>query len=150
MPNSYTCLHYHFIFSTKDRRLQLDDDIRARLFQYVGGIFRDLKGCLLAANSLPDHVHLLAGLHPSTAVSDVMREVKSGSSKWIHETYPGRRDFGWQDGFGAFTVSYSQLDEVTRYIANQQQHHQRRTFQEEFIEFLERHGVPYDERYIWL
>lgn len=149
MPSSYTCLHYHVIFGTKDRRPSITDDIRSRLYDYMGGILAREKGILLAAGGMPDHVHLLASLSAQSAVSDILRVVKTNSSKWIHETFSDHRGFGWQDGYGAFTVSPSNLSRVKRYIAEQEEHHRRVTFQEEFIAFLKRHGIPYDERYIW-
>lgn len=117
--------------------------------EYLGGITRDLPGRLLAAGGMPDHVHLLVGLHPSIAVADALRQIKTGSSKWIHETLADQRGFGWQDGYGAFAVSLSQMDAVRQYIARQEDHHRRQTFEAEFIEFLERHGISYDPRYLW-
>jgi len=149
MPNSYTCLHYHLIFATKNRKPFLQPELRDRLHEYLGGIIRDNQGRLLAAGGMADHVHLLIGLHPGTALSDLLCQVKSSSSKWIHETFAGLRGFGWQDGYGAFSVSSSALEQVRRYIAGQEEHHRTVSFQEEFIEFLTRHNVPYDERYIW-
>ena len=141
MPNSYTCLHYHLIFSTKNRSQQITPARRDRLYSYMGGIIKDEKGILLCAGGMPDHVHLLVTMHPSRAVSDMLRAIKSGSSKWVHHSFPERADFGWQDGYGAFTVSSSNLEQVKMYIARQEEHHRRLTFQEEFITLLKRHGV---------
>ena len=149
MPSSYTCLHYHLIFSTKRRVPRISPAIRDRLYQYIGGIIRDQNGRLIAAGGTPDHVHLLVSLHAQTALSDLLRNVKAGSSKWVHQTIDGMADFGWQDGYGAFTLSFSNLAQVTEYIADQEQHHRRVSFQEEFVAFLKRHEIPYDERYIW-
>ena len=149
MPNSYTCLRYHVIFSTKNRVPQIRPSIRDRLHEYVGGIVRDEKGRLIAAGGTPDHVHLLISTHPQTALSDLLRQVKASSSRWIHETLADLRDFGWQNGYGAFTVSHSNIGQVAKYIAEQEAHHRQVSFQEEFIEFLRRHDVAYDERYIW-
>ncbi len=149
MPSSYTCLRYHVIFSTKNRVPQINPSIRDRLHEYVGGIIRDEKGRLLAAGGTLDHMHLLISAHPQVALSDLLRQAKASSSRWIHETFADLAGFGWQDGYGAFTVSQSNVGKVTRYIAEQEQHHRRISFQEEFIEFLRRHDVPYDERYIW-
>jgi putative transposase len=149
MPQSYTNLLYHCIFSTKDRLPQIDADLKERLLPYLGGITRDLKGVELAANSVPDHVHLLLSLPPTLAIADAMRVIKTNSSKWIHETWPTRADFAWQTGYGAFTVSHSNIDAVRSYIATQEQHHRKITFQEEFLAFLKKHDVPYDPRYIW-
>jgi len=149
VPNSYTSLHYHVVFSTKRRAPQLTPEIRERLIAYVGGIIRAERGVLLAGSAMPDHVHLLMTLHPQTCVSDVMRVVKTNSSKWVHETFTGSAGFGWQDGYAAFSVSASNVESVKDYIAEQERHHAKMTFQEELITFLDRHGVPYDERYIW-
>ena len=149
MPNSYTCLYYHVIFSTKDRLPLIDPALRDRLHEYMGGIVRDEKGRLLAAGGTPDHVHLLLSLHPQKGLSDILRQIKASSSRWMHETAASLRDFAWQDGYGAFTASYSNLAQVKQYIADQEQHHRRVSFQEEFVEFLRRHEIPYDERYIW-
>jgi REP element-mobilizing transposase RayT len=149
MPNSHTSLHYHVIFATKGRQPLIGPDWRERLFMYIGGIARDLPGSLLAAGAMPDHVHLLLGLHPTVAVSNAMRDIKAGSSKWIHETFANKRHFAWQDGYGAFAVSYSQLEGVRLYIANQEEHHRGQTFEQEFAAFLQRHQIPYDPRYIW-
>ena len=149
MPNSYTCLRYHLIFGTNDRKPQIDPSIRNRLHEYLGGIIRDEKGRLIAAGGMPDHVHLLVSTHPQTALSDLLRQVKASSSRWIHQTFAHLAGFAWQDGYGAFTVSHSNLTAVERYIAEQELHHRRVSFQEEFVEFLRRHEVAYDERYIW-
>jgi putative transposase len=149
VPNSYTCLHYHEIFSTKNRVPVLDPALRDRLHEYMGGIVRDAKGHLLAAGGTTDHMHFLISLHPQTALSDAMRVVKAGSSRWIHETFSALRAFAWQDGYGAFSVSFSNVGQVKDYIAGQEEHHRRVSFQEEFAEFLRRHEIPYDERYVW-
>ena len=150
MPSSYTCLYYHLIFSTKERRPLITAEWQTRLYDYMGGIISHEKGRLLAAGGTTDHMHLLASLTAQKAVSDLLRLVKANSSKWVHETFAEHREFRWQDGYGAFSVSFSNLAQVKRYIAEQQQHHCRISFQEEFLAFLQRHGVTYDERYIWM
>ena len=149
MPSSYTCLRYHLIWSTKHRQPLISEDIRDRLFQYIGGIIRDDGGKLLAAGGMPDHVHLLADIGKQQSVVDAVRDIKANSSGWIHKTFPQYQSFAWQTGYGAFTVSYSSVEAVKNYIANQAEHHRQRTFQEEFVEFLQRHGIEYDERYLW-
>ncbi len=149
MAQSFTSLYHHFIFSTKDRRPQITAEIQERLHAYIGGIIDNEKGRLLAAGGMPDHVHLLASLHGQSSTSDLMRLVKTNSSKWVHETFNGHRDFGWQDGYGAFSVSYSGLDRVKKYINDQAAHHRKKTFEEEFLAFLNKHGITYDERYLW-
>jgi putative transposase len=149
MPQSYTCLRYHLIFSTKDRVSSLTDDVRPRLYEYVGGILRSMKSTLIAAGGMPDHVHLLVGLNQEVSVMAALRTIKAGSSGWIHDTFPTMRKFAWQAGYGAFTVSHSGEEQVASYIARQKEHHRKRTFQEEFVELLKRHGIDYDERFLW-
>lgn len=148
MPNSYTSLHFHVIFATKDRRPLIKSAWRDRLYEYIGGITRDLPGRLLSAGGMPDHVHLLLGLHATVAVSNALRDIKAGSSKWIHENFENQRGFAWQDGYAAFAVSHSQMDAVRSYIAQQEEHHRHQTFDEEFVAFLQRHKISYDPRYL--
>ena len=149
MPQSYTSLHYHLIFSTKNRLPSITPDLQPRLFEYIGGILRGANSVLLAAGGMPDHVHLLIGLNKELAIAETLRTIKAGSSRWVHDTFAEQRSFAWQTGYGAFSVSYSHLGRVKAYIAGQAEHHRKRTFQEEFVLFLRRHGVEYDERYLW-
>lgn len=149
MGQTLTCLRYHIIFNTKGRRPQINSSIRERMYEYIGGIVKNERGVLLAAGGTEDHIHLLVSIPAQASLADALRMIKSNCSKWVHETFPEFRDFAWQAGYGAFTVSYSNEDDVRRYIANQPQHHKRKTFQEELVEFLHRHEIPYDERYIW-
>ena len=149
MSQSFASLHYHLIFSTKSRAPAITDDLASRLYEYLGGLLRFHKGVLLAAGGMADHVHLLVGLNREMSVAEAVRLVKANSSKWIHETFTDRQAFVWQTGYGAFTVSYSNIDQVKQYIDGQAEHHRRRTFQEEFMAFLKRHGIEYDERYMW-
>jgi putative transposase len=149
MPQSFASLHYHVVFSTKNREPFIDRGLQPRLYEYVGGILRSHDGVFLAAGGMPDHVHLLVGLHRETAVAEAVKLVKAHSSKWIHDTFPDRQGFAWQTGYGAFTVSFSHMSRVKAYIAGQEEHHRKRTFKEEFVAFLDRHGLSYDERYLW-
>ena len=149
MPQSFTCLHYHIVFSTKDRRPMIGDDIRDRLYEYIGGILVENKSLLVAAGGMPDHIHILASISKERSIADAMRLVKTNSSKWVHETFPKNDSFAWQAGYGAFAVSYSSLDSVKKYIADQATHHRRIGFKEEFIALLRRHDVEFDERYLW-
>ena len=145
---SYIDLNYHMIFSTKNRRPVIGSELMPRLREYVGGILRNLGGSMLAANGPADHIHITARLDQKTAPMDVLKEVKGSSSQWIHESV-GQSDFAWQDGYAAFTVSHSGVAQVVAYIQRQVEHHKKQTFQEELIEFLQRHEIDYDERYIW-
>jgi REP element-mobilizing transposase RayT len=119
------------------------------LFDYIGGILRAERGFLVVAGGASDHVHLLAALSRSTSVSEALRTIKAKSSRWIHETYPDKQHFAWQAGYGAFAVSYSSLDSVKQYIAGQAEHHKVKSFQDEFIGFLRRHKIEFDERNMW-
>ncbi len=149
MPQSFGSLYFHLIFSTKNRVPSISDTIQPRLFEYLGGILRNQKGRLVAAGGIEDHVHLLVSLSRQACISDTLRDLKSNSSGWIHETFPTQRSFAWQSGYGAFSVSFSALDSVRKYLENQKEHHAKQTFQEEFIAFLKLHELEYDERYIW-
>jgi putative transposase len=146
---SYVALYYHIIFSTRERRPSIDVDLQPRLYEYIGGILRNERGILMAAGGTSDHAHLLAALGRETALSDAVRTIKSNSSRWVHEAHPGKSTFAWQAGYGAFTVGRSGLENVKRYLAGQEEHHRTVTFQEEFLEFLHRYEIPFDERYIW-
>ena len=129
--------------------LSLGAELLPRACPYVGGVVRDLKCSLLKIGGAADHFHLLTTMHQSLALADFVKEIKVASSKWIHETFEKQKDFGWQDGYAAFTVSKSIVGDVEKYIASQEEHHRRKTFQEELLALLERHGVAYDEQYIW-
>jgi len=148
MPQSFSSLHVHVVFSTKDRTPLIRSDLTSSLYAYLGGIARELACPAIAIGGIPDHVHLLLDLSREHAVAEVLRSLKSSSSKWMHQEV-GERRFAWQTGYGAFAVSRSNLDEVIRYIADQAEHHRIRTFQEEFRMLLGRHGIAFDERYLW-
>ena len=149
MGQSYTCLHYHTVSGTRDRQPLITPNLQQRLYDYIGGIIKHEGGQLFSAGGSADHVHLLAALHQQRALSDIMRVIKSNSSKWIHDTFPGQSSFAWQSGYGAFTVSYSNINQVRRYIEHQNEHHRTVSFQQEYLAFLKRHGIQYDERYVW-
>lgn len=146
MSHSLTSLHYHVVFSTKDRRPAIDPTFATALYAYLGGIMRALGAKPLLINGTTDHVHLCFNLRPDTKLTDFMRDLKANSSKWLHEH--GHR-CSWQTGYSAFTVSTSLLPQVIRYIRNQEKHHRKMTFQQELVLLLERHHITYDSRYIW-
>ena len=148
MAHTYADLLTHVIFSTKDREPLIVAALRDDLLAYMGGIVRELHGALRVAGARPDHVHLLWSLPPILATADALRVVKTNSSRWVHRVrkMPG---FDWQTGYDAFSVSHSQMPAVVRYIETQERHHRIVTFQEEFVAFLKRHNVAYDERYLW-
>ena len=148
---SHTCiqLYAHIVFSTKHRQPLLTADLRTRLFAYMGGIFRELHAPALLINGWSDHVHSLACLPASLSLAEVMRVVKTNSSRWVHERFPRCRGFAWQTGYGAFSVSQSNLETVRQYIADQEAHHRRRSFREEYLSLLAEHGVKFDEQFLW-
>ena len=139
----------HLVFSTKDRMPSIQDEFRADLHDYAGGILRDLDSPALLMNSVADHIHVLFNLHKTKALSDVIMELKRGTSIWVKEQKPRYGHFYWQAGYGAFSVSQSAVETVKKYIANQEAHHSRRTFQDELRTLLNRHEIPFDERYVW-
>ncbi len=149
MPHSFTHLLTHAIFSTKGRQPTLHAELKTRLLPYMGGIVREIGGCLIGINGTADHIHMLIRLPGTVCLADTMRLEKANSSRWVHETWTNRRGFARQTGYGGFSVSQFSVEAVRRYIANQEEHHRRTSFQEEFVTFLQRHGIAYDERYIW-
>ncbi len=148
MANTYTNLLYHVVFSTKGRVPLIKDEIREPLYRYIGGIIRNQRGSLLEIGGVADHVHLLARFPASKTVSDMLRDVKSDSTGWINEERPCDR-FAWQTGYGAFTVSQSQIGTVKHYIRRQEKHHRQKSFKEELVGLLQKHEIEYDERYLW-
>jgi REP element-mobilizing transposase RayT len=144
-----TCgnLVVHLIFSTKLRKPLIAPDIRADLFAYLGGIVRELRCTALIINGTCDHVHMLIRIRPAHSIAEIARIVKTNSSGWVRKK--GRKEFAWQAGYGVFSVSESSVPAVKKYIATQDEHHRKRSFQEEFLAFLKKNNVAYDERYIW-
>jgi len=139
----------HLVFSTKNRASLITDDIRPELHKYAGGILRDLSCPALIMNSVGDHIHVLFNLHRTKALSDVVMELKRGTSVWMKEQGTAFADFYWQNGYGAFSIGQSMVADVTNYIENQAEHHRKQTFQQEFRLFLERYEIEWDERYVW-
>ena len=148
MPSTHTSLHYHLVWSTKDRRNLIEPSWRPRLHAWLGGCIKVLDGVPLAVGGVADHVHCLVGLKATHCLSDFMRVVKSESSEWIH-TDIQLPVFQWQEGYGAFTVSPNSREKVVSYIRNQETHHATKTFQEEYLELLQQAGIEYDERFLW-
>lgn len=147
--STFTKLMYHIIFSTKYRDPLIDVSLQDRLYKYMGGIIRAQNGHLIAIGGIEDHVHILASLSSTKAIADSIRELKANTSKWVNEL-PERKDrFEWQKGYGAFTVSYSQLESVSCYIQNQHAHHTKKTFEEEYIKLLELHNITFNLRYLF-
>ena len=149
MAGTFTFIGMHFVFSTKNRIPLIDNTLNERLYAYLGGIIRELDGILIEINAMPEHIHLYTHMPKTVSVAKFMEIVKANSSKWVHDTFPNKNDFGWQDGYGAFSISKSSENAVIQYIQNQQEHHRKKSFQEEFIDFLNKYGIKYDENYIW-
>ncbi len=149
MPSTYSNLLYHIIFSTKDRQPLITPALQEELYLYVAGIVRGQNGLPLEIGGVPDHLHLVIRINPDVSVSEIVRLVKANSSKWVNERAAGMGRFAWQRGYGAFTLSFSQLSAVRRYVRSQAEHHRVRTFQDEFVTFLTRHGIEFDERFLW-
>ena len=144
MGHTFSRILLHVIFSTKARRNSLYAGMRGDLLAYLHGIVRNERAQIMAANAVKDHVHLLLAVKPVHAPSDLVRKIKTNSSRWIHDTYADLHDFAWQSGFGVFSVSESATDEVAAYIREQERHHRRLPFAEELRLLLEKHGVDYD------
>ncbi|NOY76516.1 MAG: IS200/IS605 family transposase [Calditrichaeota bacterium] len=149
MANTYTQIHIHIVFAVENRFSLIQDNWRERLHQYMTGIIQNNKHKMLAINSMPDHIHVFIGMQPHQSISNLVQTAKANSSKWINENKLVLGKFNWQPGFGAFSYSHSQIDNVVKYILNQQHHHRKKTFREEYIEFLDKFHVPYDERYLF-
>jgi len=149
MPQSLARIYLHLIFSTKNREPILADSIRPGLHSYLDGILRDLDSPAVEINSVSDHTHLLFCLSCTHAVSEIVAQTKRGSSAWLKTQDRRYATFHWQNGYGVFSVSQSGVDEVREYIRDQQAHHQKSTFQEEYRTFLRRYGIEYDEKYVW-
>jgi len=148
MGHTYTSLLYHIVFSTKGRRAWLKGDVWPELTRFTGGILRKRQGTLLAMNGVADHAHLLGLFHPKQALSEQMRDIKAVSSRWIHENLPGLKEFAWQSGYSAFSVSKSNGPAVAKYIAAQQEHHNKMSFEDELIALLKKHAIEYDPQYV--
>ncbi|MEX2381236.1 MAG: IS200/IS605 family transposase [Opitutales bacterium] len=149
MPQSLARLHIHLIFSTKNRNRCLTDNIRPSLHAYMSTVLQNLGCPAVLVNSVEDHVHILFELARTVAVSEAVEDVKKSSSKWLKTQATTFAQFAWQAGYGAFAVSESNVETVRLYIAGQEEHHRKRTFQDEYRAFLERHHVAFDERYAW-
>ena len=149
MPSTLTNLLYHIVFSTKMRQRLISPELSENLYPYIGGVIRSEKGKLLSIGGTENHIHILAKFSPTVAMSDMMRCMKSSSSKWINENKRTRSRFTWQRGYAAFSVSESAYETVSNYIQNQERHHKKMRFQKELLLLLKKHNVEYDERYLW-
>ena len=146
---SYVSSYFHCVFRSKERRPFITQPLRERLWQYLGGIALQNKMKAIEIGGVEDHVHILLSLPATMPLSKALQLLKGGSSKWVHDTFPECRLFGWQEKYGAFSVSMSQLDTIAQYIKGQAGHHRKMTFEEEFLTLLKKHRVAFDEKYLW-
>lgn len=148
MTHSYRLHYFHIIWSTKQRIPLINPEIQPRLYQYLGAITKNHSGKLLEIGGMPAHVHLLVELSMLDKFSHLIRDLKASSSLWVHKNFPVINNFAWQEGYGSFSVSYSALQDVQKYIQHQEQHHAKMSFEEEYAKFLKLHQVKYDDRFV--
>lgn len=149
MANTYSQIYIQFVFAVKGRQNLIKKSFKDELYKYISGIARNKKQKLLAINGMPDHVYIFIGMNPDVHISNLMKEIKSNSSRFINEKGFIKGKFSWQEGFGAFSYSHSHIDKVVKYILNQETHHKKRTFREEYLELLEKFNVEYNPKYLF-
>ncbi|HKP68769.1 MAG TPA: IS200/IS605 family transposase [Pyrinomonadaceae bacterium] len=149
MANTYSQIYIQVVFAVEQRAALIQPEWKEELFKYIGGIFRNKKHKLIAIGGIADHIHILFGLRPSMAISDLVRDIKSDSTEFINKKRFSRRKFHWQEGYGAFSYSKSHLDAVAKYVLDQEKHHAKRSFREEYVEMLDRFEVEYEDRYLF-
>lgn len=149
MANTYSQIYIQFVFAVQGRQNLIRKNFKDELYKYISGITRNKKQKLLAINGMPDHVHLFIGLNPDVHISNLLKEIKSNSSRFINEKGFVKGKFQWQEGFGAFSYSHSHIDRVVKYIINQETHHKKRSFKEEYLGLLEKFNVEYNPKYLF-
>jgi putative transposase len=149
MANTFTQIYVHYVFVVSGRQNMIHEDSREKLEKYICGIVKNYKSKPMAIYCNPDHTHILVSLNPSVSVSNMAKVIKSNSSRWINENKRMVEKFSWQKGFGAFTYSKSQIDKVVKYILNQPSHHKNRSFQDEYVELLEKFQIEFDKKYLF-
>ncbi|MCK9211629.1 MAG: IS200/IS605 family transposase [Ignavibacteriaceae bacterium] len=149
MPNTYSQIYIQIVFAVKGKQNLIPKDNREELHKYITGIVQNRGQKMLAIFCMQDHTHVFIGLQPSIAISDLVRDIKAGSSKFINDNKWMKGKFNWQEGFGAFSYSRSHIDNVVHYILNQQEHHKKKSFREEYIEFLTKYAIDYNEKYLF-
>lgn len=152
MPNTFSQIYIQLVFAVKNRTALIESIWEERLYQYITGIVQNKEQKMLAINGASNHIHIFIGLKPTCCISDLVREIKKSSSAFIRDNQLSKFPFHWQEGFGAFSYSHSQVDAVCKYVMNQKEHHKKQTFQEEYIQFLNNFNIQYDEKYLfdWL
>lgn len=149
MANTYTQLYFHIVFAVKGRSNYISEQWKDELYKYISGIIANKDQKLMIVNGMPNHVHLLIGTKPNCNLSDLIRDIKANSSKWINEKKFTNFHFEWQTGFGAFTVSQSGVPKAIEYIKNQEEHHRKKTFKEEYVEFLKAYQIDFKDEYLF-
>jgi putative transposase len=149
MANTYSQIYLHVVFSVKGRQNLIHKDWKDELYKYICGITNNKEQKVYAIGGVADHIHILVSIKPNIALSDLVRDIKANSSKWINERELIKGKFKWQEGFGAFSYAQSQLDNVIAYINNQEQHHRKKLFKDEYIDLLQKFNVSYDDRYLF-
>jgi len=148
-PGKFLNVKIHFVWSTARREPRIELEWQDRLYGYIGGVLDNKKAKLICAGGIADHIHLLVSFPSTVTIAELVNAMKANSSRWVHETFPAQKDFAWQTGYGAFSVSKSSEERVSQYIRDQVEHHRKQDFQDEFVELLQIHKVEYDERYLW-
>lgn len=149
MPNTYTQLYIQVVFAVKGRENLIKPDYREKIQKFITGIVTNRNQKLYQISIMPDHTHILIGINPDMTISDLVRDIKAGSSKFINDNNLVKGKFNWQTGYGAFSYSRSHIDSVVKYIQNQEEHHKRKSFKEEYIDFLEKFEIEYQEKYLF-
>lgn len=149
MPNTYSQIYVQIVFTVRGRECLIAPTNRESLHQFITGVVKNREQKLIAVFAMPDHVHLFLGIKPNISISDLVRDIKSGSSKFITDNNWVKGKFNWQEGFGAFSYSRSQIDTVVKYILNQEEHHKIKSFKQEYLEFLEKFEIQYDDKYLF-
>ena len=149
MPNTYTQIHIQAVFSVQNRNCIITKIWKDDLYKYISGIIRNNGHKLLSINGMPDHIHLLIGLRPTQSISDLLQDIKGNSSKWINEKHLVTGKFSWQEGYGAFSYRKEDIPVLIKYIDNQERHHQRKSFKEEYLDLLKEFEIEYDDKYVF-
>ena len=149
MPNTYTQIYIQIVFAVKGRQNKIPHQYREELHKFITGIVQKREQKMLSIFCMPDHTHILIGLNPAYSISDIVRDIKAGSSKFINDKNWLNGKFNWQEGFGAFSYSKSQIDQVVKYILNQEEHHQKKSFKDEYLDLLKKFEIDYDEKYLY-
>ncbi len=149
MPNTFSQIYIQVVFAVQNREALIGSTWEERLYQFITGIVRNKGQKMIAINGMPDHIHLFIGLKPSCILSDLVREIKKSSNSFINENKLVQARFNWQEGYGAFSYSHSQIDAVAKYVLNQKEHHRKTTFKEEYIDFLKKFEIDFDEKYLF-